>query len=145
MHVIPRLTHIALRVKNIESTADFYKKFAGLNIVAQRKENQTRVAWLGNPEVKEDFVIVLLEMPYQPSGQPSYDHFGLSLPSREDVDRVAEFARREGVLDFGPKDMGPVAMYLCLVRDPDGNAIEFSHGQEVENVLEKQNEEPKIA
>ena len=137
MRTTPRLTHIALRVKNIEATAAFYKKYAGLEIVAQRKEHKTRVAWLGNPDVKEDFVIVALEMPYINSNQPSYDHFGLSLSSREDVDRVAEIARKEGILNFGPKNMGPVAMYLCLVRDPDGNAVEFSFGQEVENILEQ--------
>lgn len=132
----PRLTHIALRVKNIETSAAFYKKYADLEIVAQRQDRKVRVAWLGNSEVKEDFVIVLLEMPYQPCEQPSYDHFGLSLPSREEVDRVADIARREGVLHFGPQDMGPIAMYLCLIRDPDGNAVEFSYGQEVERVLE---------
>lgn len=131
-----RLTHIALRVKNIDATAAFYKKYAGLEIIAQRQDHKTRVAWLGNPTVKEDFVIVALELPYETTERPSYDHFGLSLPSREEVDRMAEIARRDGILFFGPKDMGPVAMYLCLVRDPDGNAVEFSYGQEVERMLE---------
>ncbi|MBN2329814.1 MAG: VOC family protein [Candidatus Omnitrophica bacterium] len=145
MHITPQLTHIALRVKNIEAAVEFYKKYAELEVVAQRQDNKTRVAWLGNSDVKENFVIVLLEMPYSPTDQPSYDHFGLSLPSRKDVDRLAEIARREGVLDFGPKDMGPVAMYLCLVRDPDGNAIEFSCGQEVENVLESQHGDSESA
>lgn len=136
-----RLTHIALRVKNIEATAAFYQKYAGMEIIAQRQENQTRVAWLGNPEVKDDFVIVALELPYQPNDRPSYDHFGLSVSSREEVDRMAEIARQDGVLFFGPKYMGPVAMYLCLARDPDGNAIEFSYGQEVERVLDNPGEE----
>ncbi|MGC9327361.1 MAG: VOC family protein, partial [Candidatus Hinthialibacter sp.] len=41
MHITPRLTHIALRVKNIEASAAFYKKYAELEIVAQRQENKT--------------------------------------------------------------------------------------------------------
>ncbi|HQH73168.1 MAG TPA: VOC family protein [bacterium] len=132
----PRLTHVALRVKNIERSAAFYKKYLGLEIITQRREHKTRVAWLGNPRVKEDFVVVLLEMPYEASPRPSYDHFGLDLPSREAVDEYAALAREEGILEFGPEAMGPVANYLCLIRDPDGNGIEFSHGQDIENVLE---------
>lgn len=140
MRIIPRLTHIALRVRNIETTAAFYKKYVGLDVVAQRREKKTRVAWLGNPEVKNDFVLVLLEMPYVNSIQPSYDHFGLDVPTREEVDRCAELARQDGILDFGPEDMGPVAHYLCLIRDPDGNGVEFSCGQEVGGALENNND-----
>ncbi|HOJ61358.1 MAG TPA: VOC family protein [bacterium] len=132
----PRLTHVALRVKNIEKSAAFYRKYLGLEVIAQRQEHKTRVAWLGNPRVKEDFVIVLLELPYEASPQPSYDHFGLDLPTREAVDEYAAMAEADGLLEFGPETMGPVANYLCLIRDPDGNGIEFSYGQDIESVLE---------
>lgn len=131
----PKLTHIALRVKNIEASAAFYKKYVNLEIVAQREETNTRVAWLGNKKVKEHFVIVLLEMPYNASEQPSYDHFGLDVPAKEDIDRMAEIARQDDTLAFGPKYVGPVAGYLCLIRDPDGNCIEFSHDQKIDGYL----------
>jgi catechol 2,3-dioxygenase-like lactoylglutathione lyase family enzyme len=131
----PKLTHIALRVKNIEASAAFYQKYACLEIVAQREENGTRVVWLGNSAVKDHFVIVLLEMDYSPCVQPSYDHFGLDVHSKEEVDRMAAMAKEEGCLSFGPETLGPVAGYLCLVCDPDGNQIEFSFNQEIDSAL----------
>lgn len=131
-----KLTHIALRVNNIECSAAFYKKYADLDLVAQRQENHTRVAWLGNARVKDHFVIVLLEMPYQNGDQPSYDHLGLEVASLVEIDRRADLARQEGVLAFGPQHMGPVAGYLCLIRDPDGNRVEFSYNQKIEAALE---------
>lgn len=133
--MLPKLTHIALRVKNIEISAAFYKKYADLDIVARREEDNTRVAWLGNPSVKERFVIVLLELPYQSSNQPSYDHLGLDVSSKDEVDRMAQIAREDGTLAFGPEYLGPVAGYLCLIRDPDGNNIEFSYEQEIDGAL----------
>jgi len=141
---IPLLTHIALRVKNIEESAAFYKRYAQLELVAQRKENKTRVAWLGNPQVKNTFVIVLLEMPYHGSEQPSYDHLGLDVPTREEVNAVAAMAKQEGILSLEPQELGPVAGYLCMVRDPDGNQVEFSCGQMINPVLhhEKPKEKP---
>ncbi len=130
MHT-PYMTHIALRVKNIEESAAFYKKYVDLDIVSSRKEHTTRVAWLGNPEVKNTFVIVLLEMPYKTCEQPSFDHIGLDMETRERVDAIAAIAREEGILAMEPDFLGPVAGYLCMVSDPDGNRVEFSAGQDV--------------
>ncbi len=136
MKELPRWTHIALRVINIERTAHFYKEYTGLELIHQRQENKTRVGWLGNPSVNHTQVIVLLEMPYEQCSQPSFDHIGLDLGSKEEVDQVADKARVDGILELEPEDHGPIAGYLCMVRDPDGNRVEFSYGQEVESVLE---------
>jgi len=40
-------------------------------------------------------------------------------------------AKEDGVLVLGPRYMNPVVGYICLIRDPDGNQLEFS----VEQVL----------
>ena len=40
-------------------------------------------------------------------------------------------AKEDGTLVLGPRYMNPVVGYICLVRDPDGNQVEFS----VEQVL----------
>ena len=61
----------------------------------------------------------------------SISHLGISLETRADVDRIAEMAKDEGVLVLGPRYMNPVVGYICLIRDPDGNQLEFS----VEQVL----------
>jgi predicted lactoylglutathione lyase len=54
---------------------------------------------------------------------------GFGLDSREDVDAVATKAKESGVLKFGPAYLNPYAGYLCIISDPDGHTVEFSHGQ----------------
>jgi lactoylglutathione lyase len=56
-------------------------------------------------------------------------HLGFASPAREAVDDVATRARELRVLRFGPEFLNPNAGYLCVVADPDGNHVEFSHGQ----------------
>jgi hypothetical protein len=36
---------------------------------------------------------------------------------------------RESITVEPPQDAGPIVGYFCIVRDPDGNWVEFSHGQ----------------
>lgn len=132
----PLLTHFALRSRNIDESVAFYKKYVGLDLISERKEHTTRVGWLGNPEVHEQFIIVLLEMEHDAEESTSFHHIGIDLCSREKVDEIANLAREEGILALEPDDHGPVAGYLCIIKDPDGNQVEFSSGQEVFEVLE---------
>jgi len=37
--------------------------------------------------------------------------------------------RSDGVLELEPRDAGPIVGYFCMLRDPDGNSVEFSFGQ----------------
>ena len=53
------------------------------------------------------------------------------MPSREDVDEIGARARKEGILERVPADGGPIVGYFCIVRDPDGNLVEFSFGQSI--------------
>lgn len=102
------------------------------------------VAWLGEPysgesaagESRSDFVIVLQAGTprFPPGAEPQsplapISHLGFASPSREAVDEVASRAERAGVLRFGPEFLNPNAGYLCIVADPDGHHVEFSHGQ----------------
>ena len=41
-------------------------------------------------------------------------------------------ARADGLLEVPPHDGGPVVGYYCVVRDPDGNHVEFSYGQPID-------------
>jgi catechol 2,3-dioxygenase-like lactoylglutathione lyase family enzyme len=67
------------------------------------------------------------------AGPPgSFAHFGFSCASRADVDRRAEAARADGILEMEPHDAGPIVGYYCIVRDPDGNSVEFSYGQTID-------------
>jgi catechol 2,3-dioxygenase-like lactoylglutathione lyase family enzyme len=130
----PVLTHIALGVRDLERTIDFYRRHVGLHLVHDRTERGgARVVWLSERPEQPTFVLVCFEVTEpRPPAPSTLQHLGFALASREEVDAVAAAARREGLLDLEPADGGPVVGYFCLVRDPDGNAVEFSHGQPID-------------
>ena len=134
-------THLALHVRNLDASIAFYSRYANLRVVNRHSDASStgmEVAWLSDRPVDEDltFVMVLQEgtphvlagaQPQQPLAPVS--HLGFAVSSRQDVDTVAAEAKKDGILKFGPTFLNPYAGYLCLISDPDGHTIEFSHGQ----------------
>jgi len=117
----------------MDRAVEFYRRFCGLEIVHERREpNAVRVVWVGESKTKPRFVIVLIEGVVERSAPNSLAHFGFSCASREEVDEYARMAKREGVLEMEPRDAGPIVGYYCIVNDPDGNSVEFSHGQTID-------------
>lgn len=132
MTVQPHLTHVALFVSDPGRTVDFYQRFVGLHVVHDRTDEGTRVVWLSERERDPEFVIVAIAAPPADEGVPPHmAHFGYDVPSRAVVDEIAARAEKEGILEEGPLDAGDIVGYLCIVRDPDGNLVEFSHGQPI--------------
>jgi catechol 2,3-dioxygenase-like lactoylglutathione lyase family enzyme len=126
------MTHVAVRSSNIEESIDFYRRYAGLHIVHQRGNGSTRVVWMSHNEKDPEFVIVLLEMPYEKLHEPTpMDHFGFAVDSREEVDRIAALGVEDNRLKWGPAEGGPIVGYFVMVRDPSGNTCEFSFGQPI--------------
>jgi catechol 2,3-dioxygenase-like lactoylglutathione lyase family enzyme len=141
------LTHIALPVSNLDATLAFYAKYTTMEKIHERFDPEThmRSAWIANTEDKTAtsarFVIVVMEgkLPTQITGDikeeywflRSIAHLGISLNSREDVDRIAAMAKEDGILVLGPIYRNAVVGYICLVRDPDGNNVEFSVEQDL--------------
>lgn len=142
------LTHIALPVRSIAEMTAFYQRYTTMKVISERTDDETGLGtiWLANERditpAGARFVIVLIEgeIPRHVVGDAleerhgfltSFSHLGFSLNSRAEVDRVAELADREGCLVLGPMYRNEVVGYICLIRDPDGNNIEFS----VEQVL----------
>ena len=127
-----RMTHVAVRAADIDQSVAFYERYAGLHTVHEREDEGIRVAWLSHRSEDPDFVVVLLAMPHERMLEPSAtDHFGFDVASRDDVDRIAELAKNEGILKFGPVDAGQIVGYFVMVRDPSGNTCEFSYGQPI--------------
>lgn len=124
------LTHIALQVRDLSASIDFYRAYCGLEIVHDRTDRGTRVVWLAENGRERDLILVLI-----PGGHgrtpPSddYSHLGFALASRAEVDSVAERARAEGRLLWPPKQEPFPVGYYCGVVDPDGTMVEFSYGQ----------------
>jgi catechol 2,3-dioxygenase-like lactoylglutathione lyase family enzyme len=141
------LTHIALPVRDLDAHLAFWARYTRMEKIHERYDEDThlRTAWLANSQDKTEkaarFVVVLMEgkLPTQITGDikeeygflRSIAHLGISLDSRDDVDRVAEMAKEDGILVLGPMYRNPVVGYICLVRDPDGNNVEFSVEQDL--------------
>jgi len=126
------LTHVALFVADSQRTIDFYQRYAGLHVVHERVDDGVRVVWLSEQERDPTFVIVAItQTPGTADLPPHMAHFGYDLPSRAAVDEMAARGAADGVLVQGPLDAGPIVGYFCLLRDPDGNLVEFSHGQPI--------------
>ena len=142
------LTHIALPVRDLDATLAFYEKYTTLRNISERTDPDTglRTAWLANErDVKAEgtarFVIVLIcgKLPTKITGDikeeygflRSIAHLGLSLESRDEVDRIADMAREDGCLLLGPMYRNEVVGYICVVTDPDGNNLEFSVEQDL--------------
>lgn len=126
----PHLTHVALWTSDVERSIEFYRNYCALEVVHDRVEpDGGRVVWVGEPGTRSRFVIVLIRRPVARSAPNSFAHFGFSCASREEVDGRAALARSNGVLEMEPRDAGPIVGYFCMLRDPDGNSVEFSFGQ----------------
>lgn len=134
-------THLALHVRSLEESIQFYGWFTNLRPIDRHSDASStgmEVVWLSDRPASDEsgFVVVLQEgtpnslpdaKPQQPLGPIS--HLGFGLASREEVDAVAADARKQGLLKFGPTFLNPYAGYLCIISDPDGHNVEFSHGQ----------------
>jgi len=128
----PHLTHVALFVEDPARTIEFYRRFAGLHLVHDRTDDGTRVVWLSEQAENPDFVIVAIAgAPAQAGRPPHMAHFGYDVASREAVDEIAARAEKDGILELPATDAGAIVGYMCIVRDPDGNLVEFSHGQPI--------------
>src|SRR5580765_6546096 len=112
------LTHIALPVRDLDATLAFYTKYTTLANIHERHDDETglRTAWLANErdvnsEGTARFVIVLIcgKLPTKITGDikeeygflRSISHLGISVESRDEVDRLAEMAREDGCLLLG--------------------------------------------
>jgi catechol 2,3-dioxygenase-like lactoylglutathione lyase family enzyme len=126
----PTLTHVAIHSRDIVRSVDFYQRYCGLIEVHRRDDGSVTVVWLAEPERPDAFVIVLIGVAHEDQVEPApMAHLGYAVGAREEVDRRAAMGVRESITVEPPQDAGPIVGYFCIVRDPDGNWVEFSHGQ----------------
>ena len=131
------VTHVALPVRDLEASLDFYGMYAGMRVVHRRAEpGGNRVAWIS--DLTRPFVVVLIETQNVDAHLGGvFGHLGLGVDSREAVDRLLSQARDEGRSVFGPLDSGPPVGYWGYIVDPDGHNLELSYGQEVGLTVER--------
>lgn len=136
----PTWTHIALAVKDIDKTIAWYERFTHLTLLARGEDEDGKNAWIGDASAaKSPFVLVVGQFyeghdPFAPAPHPPmgpFAHIGIELPTKKMVDEISALAKAEGCLAFGPMQMPKQIGYICFVKDPDGNTVEFSFDQGV--------------
>ena len=124
------LTHIALTCTDLDASAGFYRRYARMEVVHSR----SGVVWLSDKT--RPFALVLVQQAEVEHPLRPFCHLGVAVPSREEVDRLAELAKEEDCLIGGPMDSGPPVGYWAFLRDPDGHTLELAFGQEVADTIE---------
>jgi catechol 2,3-dioxygenase-like lactoylglutathione lyase family enzyme len=124
-------THVALHVRDLSACVAFYRDFCGLKVVHERGvPGDPRAVWLAQTGREREFIFVLLPGgPGRDQAERDFSHFGFALESHEAVDSMAEKAEAVGCLLWAPREEPYPVGYYCGLRDPDGNAVEFSWGQ----------------
>jgi len=136
----PRWTHIALRVGDIDASIAWYQEFTPLELLDKRQDEAGFGAWLGQPDSPDKpFILVLAQFlpdtdPYRAYPKEvlaPFAHFGVELPARSDIDDIAARGAAAGCLAMAPQQLPDPIGYVCMLRDPDGNMVEFSFDQGV--------------
>lgn len=136
----PTWTHMALCVRDVEATATWYETYTHLRVLARHEDKDGKNVWLADPEEKKrPFVLVMGQFyeghdpfaptPHLPLGP--FAHIGIELPTKEAVDEAAARGKEGGCLALGPMQMPKDIGYICFLKDPDGNTLEFSFDQGV--------------
>jgi catechol 2,3-dioxygenase-like lactoylglutathione lyase family enzyme len=142
----PRWTHIALRVADIDATIAWYTEFTPMALIDRREDAQGYGAWLGMPEkTNNPFLMVLAQFfpetdPF--AGAPRatlqpFAHLGIELPTKDAVDEMAKRGEAAGCLGMPPTMMPAPIGYITMLKDPDGNTVEFSWDQGVFATLQE--------
>lgn len=136
----PRWTHVALRVRDIEASIEFYTTFTPLEVLKRNQDEFGFGVWLGMPDTAEKpFILVLAQ--FLPATDPFADapqevlapfaHLGIEVPTHDAIDEIAAKGEAAGCLAMPPREMGAPIGYICMLEDPDGNRVEFSYDQGV--------------
>lgn len=137
---LPRWTHLALSVNDIDAMIEWYTKHTPLELLTRREDAHGYGAWMGHSDSPDSpFILVFAQFfaghEPQPDAKPTpigpFAHLGFELAARSDIDDIAATAEAGGWLATAPIELPPPIGYVCMVNDPDGNTVEFSHDQGV--------------
>ena len=133
-------THIALYCKNIDDMIAWYEQFTHFSLLFKEEDPFGSGAWLGDKsQVEQPFVLVLQQFsegndPFAPALHHPlgpFAHIGIEVPTQDLVDEIAARAEEAGCLIMGPMRMPKRIGYICFLRDPEDNVVEFSFDQGV--------------
>ena len=97
----PEFTHCALHVRDLDQSIAFYQAYCGLGIVKEHGQGDARTVWMAHGD-DDRFVLVLLGGgPERSPGKDDMTHYGFAVPSRADVDAIAERIARIAATENG--------------------------------------------
>ncbi|MDX6481544.1 MAG: hypothetical protein QOG85_2054 [Gaiellaceae bacterium] len=115
--------HIDLRVGDLARAEAFYEALLPELGLTERYHGETWKVWAARDPLPGTAYFAVTESTGHVANE---NRIAFSVRSAEDVDRVAELARRAGALEVsGPKEMpyGP-GYYAVFFADPSGNRLE---------------------
>ena len=133
-------THLALHVKDIDRVIAWYEEYTHLKLLFREEDEDGYGAWLGDENQGDSpFILVLAQFfeghdPFAPVQHPvlgPFAHIGIEVPDKETVDAKAAKAKAGDCLILGPMQMPKRIGYICFLRDPEGNVVEYSFDQGV--------------
>ena len=115
------LRHLALFVREFESTKRFYVDLLGFEIEWEPDaDNVYLTSGTDN--------LALHRAPTdRPQGESALDHFGLIVRRADDVDAWASFLEERGAEIVNVARTHRDGARSCYVRDPDGNVLQIIH------------------
>lgn len=146
-----RWTHMALHVSDINASIAWYERYTHLTLLDRRTDKDSYGAWLADRrETGGPFILVLAQFfegkdPFAPMEHPPigpFSHIGIETTTKEQVEEAAALGKEDGCLALGPVQMPDPIGYVCFLKDPDGNTVEFSYGQKVYDTFKEKWGEP---
>jgi catechol 2,3-dioxygenase-like lactoylglutathione lyase family enzyme len=123
--MLTKLGHVAIRVKDLEQSAQFYCDVLGFKRAYDMHDDSGNPWLIFIEVVKGDFIELFCggETPVQKAkDQAGFEHFCIEV---DDIQAVANHIKSKGVsLSVEPKQ-GRDGNYQCWVLDPNGFRIEF--------------------
>lgn len=124
----PRMTHICLHVKDLDACVHFYQRYCNMDVIRDRTKGGEGSVYMSEAGRQTEIVLQLMSggENLALSGDDNR-HFGFTVESKQAVEDIANRARQDGILFWEPDEYIPGA-YICFVKDPNGNCVEFSYG-----------------
>jgi len=118
------LRHLALRVRDIGKSKDFYLHVFGMKVVW---EPDPKNCYLSSGD--DNLALHEITEPSQYSGSRTdaapLDHFGFIADAPQTVDAWAGWAAQNGVTMLKAPKQHRDGSYSCYLADPDGNTIQI--------------------
>jgi len=119
------LRHVALNVRNVRDSVDFYCNILGM-----------QVEWEPDPDNvyltsgRDNLALHRAAVPPAGAATPAtqaLDHLGVIVSTADDVDRWAAFLDSRGVTVVARPKTHRDGARSCYVKDPDGNTVQIIH------------------